>query len=118
MEHRKDITKYLRSKSVYFKGKNYKVYQHGGLLYMPQYRSDKDKKITNFLHIGSASLMGLNMEIITDIVGKFQVGAITGEQKKQITCICGEVDTFEAYYKDYSLGLKCQCGNEFSAYSG
>lgn len=36
----------------------------------------------------------------------------------EIVCRCGDKNSFSAHYGGYCLMLRCQCGNEFSAYSG
>lgn len=115
MKYRKDIHDFLKNESPRaFKCVGYirdaRPYEQDGNLYRARF--DDGGAIQFFV-----SFEPKNYEcqsLAGKVKEKFEVEVAPDE----VVCRCGDKEHFAAYYGNYRLMLRCQCGHEFSAYSG
>jgi len=117
MKYRKDITEYLISElGEYYRKKDFKFYEQGGLLYLADYNYNSKNRIESFSAYTLLWFAG-GEEMKSKIIEKFNVKF--AESNSDIVCRCGETKCFSGFYGSYEILLRCNsCGNEFSAYSG
>lgn len=116
MKYRKDIHDFLKQESPQaFLCKGYirdaRPYEQDGDLYRARFNDSGEIEFFNTYVPTDYERKSMSAKIKE----KFGVGVSPYDE---IVCRCGDKNSFAAYYGDYCLMLRCQCGNEFSAYSG